>query len=382
LKKLEGGITMLYEQELSFLKEKKNIMISKWIDSLNNHYPEVDSANDIIVDVFFEFMIDFHVPPDNHPILKLIPIWFDTIFFKKRTLSSSVHSLNSWRNAFIKVFLEYDNPTRALECLEILSIRHGVFMENFFDLFLQSSLMLIKEKDVKIDKLHNDRLNLIGKMASNMAHEIRNPLTAIAGFLKLIRQNILNRGQTQLLKYIDVIDDEFDAINMHINGFLSFSRNNAFDEKKLEISVMELINSTFYLLIPRLTSESIHFTINDGEKFIIRAQKVSIQQVLSNIISNAIDALMTVKYQRELRIICNEDKECIFISIINNGPQISQEIRDTIFLPFMTNKENGTGLGLAICKEIMEKNNGRIDFKSNDEETKFILSFNKQNVLF
>jgi two-component system, sporulation sensor kinase D len=382
MKTFEGGINMFYEQELSFLKKRKGIVISNWNNSLNNHYPEADSANDIIADVFFEFMIDFNVPPDNHPILKLIPIWFDTILFKKRTLSSSIHSLNSWGNVFIKVFLEYDNHTRVLECLEILSIRHGVFMENFFNLFLHNSFMLIKEKDVKINNLHNDRLNLIGKMASSMAHEIRNPLTAIAGFLKLIRQNILNRGQTQLLTYIDVIDDEFDAINMHINGFLSFSRNNAFGEKKLDISVMELINSTFFLLIPRLTNENIHFSIDEGENFIIRAQKVSIQQVLSNIISNAIDALITVKYQRELKIICNEDKESIYISIINNGPQISQEIRDSMFLPFMTNKENGTGLGLAICKEIMEKNNGKIDFNSSDEETKFILSFNKQAVMF
>jgi two-component system, sporulation sensor kinase D len=92
--------------------------------------------------------------------------------------------------------------------------------------------------------------------------------------------------------------------------------------------------------------------------------------------------LITVKYQRELKIICNEDKESIYISIINNGPQISQEIRDSMFLPFMTDKENGTGLGLAICKEIMEKNNGKIDFKSSDEETKFTLSFNKQAVMF
>jgi PAS domain S-box-containing protein len=241
---------------------------------------------------------------------------------------------------------------------------------------------LMKEQDVIIDKLHEDRLNLIGKMASSMAHEIRNPLTSIAGFLKLIRQNILNRGQTQLLKYIDVIDDEFDAINMQITGFLSFSRNKAFEEKKIDISVTSLINSTLFLLIPRLNSENINFTTYMIENCTINAQKISIQQVLSNIISNAIDALITVNYQRELKILCNEDGEYIYISIINNGPKIPQELRESLFLPFMTNKENGTGLGLAICKEIMEKNNGRIDFYTNDEETCFRLSFSKQLILF
>jgi PAS domain S-box-containing protein len=241
---------------------------------------------------------------------------------------------------------------------------------------------LLKEQDVIIDKLHEDRLNLIGKMASSMAHEIRNPLTSIAGFLKLIRQNILNRGQTQLLKYIDVIDDEFEAINMQITGFLSFSRNKAFEEKKIDISVTSLINSTLFLLIPRLNSENIELKTNILENCIINAQKISIQQVLSNIISNAIDALITVNYQRELNINCEEDDEYIYIKIINNGPKIPEEIRESMFLPFMTNKENGTGLGLAICKEIMEKNNGRIDFYSNDQETSFRLSFSKQLILF
>ncbi|SEC56269.1 ATP-binding protein [Paenibacillus sp. GP183] len=241
---------------------------------------------------------------------------------------------------------------------------------------------LMKEQDVIIDKLHEDRLNLIGKMASSMAHEIRNPLTSIAGFLKLIRQNILNRGQAQLLKYIDVIDDEFEAINMQITGFLSFSRNKAFEEKKIDISLTSLINSTLFLLIPRLNSENINFTTNIIENCTIHVQKISIQQVLSNIISNAIDALITINEQRELKILCNEDGEYIYISIINNGPKIPQELRESLFLPFMTNKENGTGLGLAICKEIMEKNNGRIDFYSNDEETCFRLSFNKQLILF
>jgi two-component system, sporulation sensor kinase D len=377
-----GGQFVFYEQELSFLKEHKDIVVSKWINSLSDDYPEVDSFNHLIADLFFEFMIDFHIPPESHPIIKLIPEWKETIFLDKKKLSSSVHSLNVWRTAFSNVFLEYDNLKRALECIEILTIRHGVYMEKFFDEFLQKSLTLIREKDVKIDKLHEDRLNLIGRMASSMAHEIRNPLTSIAGFLKLIRQNIVNRSQPQLLKYIDVIDDEFDSINMHITGFLSFSRNKAFEEKKIEISIMELINSTLFLLIPRLTSENIHFTINEGENFIIHAQKVSIQQVLSNIISNAIDALMTIKHQRELKIFYNEDDEFTYIHITNNGSEISEDIKNSLFEPFMTDKENGTGLGLAICKEIMTTNNGEINFKSNDEETSFTLSFSKQTIMF
>ncbi|WP_052088331.1 sensor histidine kinase [Paenibacillus wynnii] len=228
-----------------------------------------------------------------------------------------------------------------------------------------------------LDKLHDDRLNLIGKMASSMAHEIRNPLTSIAGFLKLIRHDINSGRQTQLQRYLDVIDDEFKAINMHITGFLSFSRNNAFEEEKVNISVTQLIHSTVYLLNPRLSNENINLLLKGGENFYFFIQKISIQQVLSNIISNAIDALISVKMDRVINIECMEDEECVQIHIKNNGPQIPKEIEDSLFLPFITHKESGTGLGLAICREIMTKNNGKIEFQSNEQETNFILSFNK-----
>ena len=57
---------------------------------------------------------------------------------------------------------------------------------------------------------------------------------------------------------------------------------------------------------------------------------------------------------------------------MNNGPEIPKEIRNLLFIPFMTNKENGTGLGLAISREIMTKNNGKIDFESNEKDLTFL----------
>ncbi|MCL6603205.1 MAG: HAMP domain-containing histidine kinase [Paenibacillus sp.] len=230
-----------------------------------------------------------------------------------------------------------------------------------------------------LDKLHDDRLNLIGKMASCMAHEIRNPLTSIAGFLKLIRYDVLNgrQGQTQLERYLDVIDDEFKTINMQITGFLSFSRNNAFEEEKIEISANELIHSTLYLLNPRLSNENINLQFIGGESTYFIIQKISIQQVISNIVSNAIDALISVKTDRMITIECVENEECVCIHIMNNGPEIPEALKNSLFQPFITNKESGTGLGLAICREIMIKNNGKIEFHSNDKETNFMLSFNK-----
>src|ERR1700737_786230 len=113
----------------------------------------------------------------------------------------------------------------------MLLTRLGEFEKIYCETFWQLSLRSINEKDSKIDNMHEDRLNLIGKMASSMAHEIRNPLTSIGGFLKLIRINIQKGNLLKLNDYIDIIDDEFDIINMQITGFLSFSKNRAMEEK-------------------------------------------------------------------------------------------------------------------------------------------------------
>ncbi|WP_162463013.1 sensor histidine kinase [Paenibacillus psychroresistens] len=375
---------MAFEKELQFLKEQKKTVIARWFSSLNREddiYPEqIDITERLrVANLFIDFIADFHIEAETHPFIISTREWSKKNYQQHRSFSSILNVNDKLKDAFINVFIDYENSKDVLKFLEVLFKRQNIFFREYCESHMKISLELLNEKDSKIDKLHNDRLNLIGKMASSMAHEIRNPLTAIAGFLKLIRQDILNRGQTQLQKYIDVIDDEFNSINMHITGFLSFSRNKAFEEKKIEISIMDLFNSTLFLLNPRLTNENIHLTINNIENCKINIQKISIQQVMSNIISNAIDALITVKFDKLIRIVSFQDEEYVYIHITNNGPEIPNEIRNLLFIPFMTNKENGTGLGLAICREIMTKNNGEIEFESNEKETNFILSFKKKD---
>ncbi|MCC2686215.1 MAG: sensor histidine kinase [Paenibacillaceae bacterium] len=101
---------------------------------------------------------------------------------------------------------------------------------------------------------------------------------------------------------------------------------------------------------------------------------MSIQQVLSNLLNNSIDALSSVAYSKVISIHTYTDDTHFYMDIVDNGSGIPEEIQKTIFRPFVTNKINGTGLGLAICKQIMEKNNGDIHFSSRKGETKFTLS--------
>jgi signal transduction histidine kinase len=367
-------------KEIRFFKQSKESIIMKWYEELCRNSPNDFSFEELkeSASLFFEFTTNLDVPLECHTFI-VEELYVILLLNRLRTESLIVY-FDCWRKIFIDILMEFDDPKGGYAFVSNVITRINFINHKIIEVKLERNYTIIKEKDEKINKLHNDRIHLIGKMASSMAHEIRNPLTSIAGFLKLIRTNILNKADPLLLRYFNVIEDEFEAINMHITGFLSFSKDRVSEEKNTEISLFELINLTLFLLIPRLTNENIHFFVREEKNCVINIQKISIQQVISNIISNAIDALITVSYDRKVEIWFDENEEYIQINISNNGPEIPIGFRDSLFVPFLTNKETGTGLGLAISKEIMEKNNGMIDFESNQHETCFTLSFRKNVV--
>jgi two-component system, sporulation sensor kinase D len=370
---------MPYTQEREYLLEQKEQLLSIWFLSFNRHFPDQYSFEFVeqSANLYFNYMIDLDIPAEDHPAFAYIPVWCDMLGDTERTLSNILVACQCWIEAFIEILSQYKDSQLAINFIKVVLARHGLCEKKFCEVFWHKSLNLIKEKDKKIINLHDDRINLIGKMASSMAHEIRNPLTSIGGFLKLIRNSIQNGSVQQMLKYMDFINYEFDMIHMQITGFLSFSKNRAIEEKMVEIHTSQLIDITLALLEPRIKNENIDLDVHNELTCLILAQKISIQQVISNIICNAIDALIAVDYPKKIRIICSQDEEHVYIHIINNGPEIPDNLKDSLFFPFVSDKVQGTGLGLAICKEIMVKNNGTIDFTSTEHETCFILSFKK-----
>ncbi|WP_426451900.1 ATP-binding protein [Paenibacillus sp. S-38] len=236
--------------------------------------------------------------------------------------------------------------------------------------------MRLKDKERALTQLHDDRLNLIGKMAASMAHEIRNPLTSIKGFLKLIRESLsVEESSDKTLRYLSVVDNEFENINMQITGFLSFSKKRVIEEPVIRLTARQLLDSVISLLNPRFLSENVNLTVDLEDDAVLYIQKVAVQQVLSNVINNGLDAMEEVKHEKEMHI-CGYDRPgCYILEIANNGPEVNPRILDELFEPFVTDKEEGTGLGLAVCKTIMQKNGGEIGCVTGPKRTTFLLTF-------
>lgn len=213
-----------------------------------------------------------------------------------------------------------------------------------------------------------DRLAAVGRLASGIAHEIRNPLSSIAGSVKMLSGiAALTEDQRALL---DIVTRESERLNSIISDFLTYSRERKFESMRIDLC--QLLSDTLTLIgnrqpgikIERSFSHSIAMTDGDGDK---------LKQVFWNLCSNAIRAMpgggvLTVlldQFEGEWRI-----------RIHDTGEGISPQLIEKIFEPFQSGFEGGTGLGLAIVYRIIQAHQARIMVRSEPGQgTEFTILF-------
>ncbi|GAA4855559.1 sensor histidine kinase [Paenibacillus vulneris] len=363
------------EPLLKHVRDKKSQVIEQWQKLMEEQILRGYNVSNMMRrgDIYFDYITDLHIPPEQHPIRQLVDDWCGRFEELGLQIIDIIQCSHSWRRALLDVLGDSLPATLYHQiCLRIDDFE-GILCKHYWQITLASMI----EKDTAIHQLHDDLMNLIGKMAASMAHEIRNPLTSIKGFIKLLRSNIHSLPKEKIDSYLEFIEDECNNMHMQVTGFLSFSKKPMVEEEKEPISVKQMLEYNLSLLRPRLINENVNLCVKIPEHMTLRVQRLGIQQVLNNLINNGIDALSQAKYDKKMKISAFEDQRKAYIHITNNGPPIPAELAKSLFVPFVTNKTNGTGLGLTICKQIMHKNDGEISFSSTDKETVFMLTFPK-----
>ncbi|MEI7025944.1 sensor histidine kinase [Paenibacillus sp. y28] len=364
----------------------KDQIIQLWVLAIDNHFQEIPHTPPLrrIGELFLDILFDFDTPIEEnsafpalqHSLLELVGVQAPIIDVLKIS-----HLLREcFMDQIWPFVMKHDLDLKHLHLtIPVIHRRLDQLQSIIWNAYLNPfDAVTVQNVEENSALQHKERLTLLGKMAASMAHELRNPLTAIEGFLKLIRANLPSDASTSIPRYLDVIENEFDNLYRQISGFLSFSKSNIHEENQVLIDLPSLVHSVLILNHPRLDSESIEVELDFGDHPALSVPKVSFQQVISNLLNNSIDALSTMPHPRKIILSSNEDEQYIFLQIRDNGPGIPELMQTNIFTPFVTGKSNGTGLGLAICKQIMDKHGGGIDFTSHTGETVFTLSFNKQ----
>ena len=209
-----------------------------------------------------------------------------------------------------------------------------------------------------------DHLNLIGEMAAGIAHEIRNPMTTVYGFLQVAR------GREVSKEIIDLMLDELNRANSIITEFLNLAKNKVSDKQ------MKNLNTIIKALFPLIQAEAMRASkqvdLDLSECPDISIDEKEIRQFILNMALNGLDAMSS---GGKLTIKTYAEEQAVILEIKDQGAGISPEILEKIGTPFFTTKEKGTGLGLAICYSVAERHQAEIDIETGDKGTTFSIRF-------
>jgi PAS domain S-box-containing protein len=215
---------------------------------------------------------------------------------------------------------------------------------------------------------HVTRLGLMGEMASGIAHEVNQPLTAIANYAQ-VTINLMKNENPDLIKLSEVaekIQDQALRAGQIIHRMKGFCKSNA---QKLSTSDMnKLINDCVSLCADGLKQNNIMIRLELEDNLpVMNIDQIQIEQVLINLIRNGIDAILGAPEKRQGQIIIDSyltPKNEIQIRVNDNGTGISEDQQQKILMPFHTTKADGMGMGLSISRSLIEAHNGTLQFNS------------------
>ncbi|MEA4900688.1 ATP-binding protein [Desulfitobacterium sp.] len=214
---------------------------------------------------------------------------------------------------------------------------------------------------------HFDRLNLLAEMAASLAHEIRNPITTVKGFLQILGSK---NEFSSYRDYYNIMIMELERANTLITEFLSLTKNSTQDMR------IQNLNTIIETLSPLVQAD----TINAGITLILELGEIEdillgekeVRQLILNLFRNAIEATEPGKC---LTLKTFMDSGQVILAIRDEGPGIRPEVLAKLGVPFFTTKEKGTGLGLAICNNIIKRHHAEMDIETSSKGTTFYIKF-------
>lgn len=215
-------------------------------------------------------------------------------------------------------------------------------------------------QELKVEARLRERLASVGELAAGMAHEIRNPLTSIRGFMQLLKQRLITAEMEAEIRYSDYVLEEIDRANHVITNFLTLAKPQ--DEVWVQVDVNELLTKMLQLVENQAVLKGVCLTWQFAPSLpLIRGKAEALVQVFLNIVTNALQA--TPK-GGSIHILTRQVGDNVLVSVQDTGVGMSPAVQKRIFNPFYSTKEGGTGLGLALCRQIISEHQGEIQVTS------------------
>ncbi|MEN6390198.1 MAG: AAA family ATPase [Syntrophomonas sp.] len=224
-----------------------------------------------------------------------------------------------------------------------------------------------EKKQYEANMFRMDRLNLIGEMAAGIGHEIRNPMTAIRGFLQLLSSNDYYEKDHM---YFELMIEELDRANGIISEYLGMAKDKRVDLKYTDLD--RIIHFLFPIINADANYQGMEVKLELGTPPMLLIDEKEIRQMILNMARNGLEAMSPGGI---LTIQTKVEKGQIVLAIKDQGQGLSPDILDKLGTPFVTTKEKGTGLGLAVCYSIAARHQANIGAETGPQGTTFKICF-------
>ena len=248
----------------------------------------------------------------------------------------------------------------ALLCLLLLF--SGLAVMTYRGMIAPLQLKLV-ETQALMDR--HEKLASLGMLAAGVAHEIRNPLTAIKARLFTLQRRLTR--DTPSFADSDVIAQEINRLERIVKEVLQFARPS--DPQLVMTSAPKLLHEVAALMQPTLEKAGIQLLVEESADAEVQADPQQMKQVLINLIQNAADSIagagsITLRARTQNKRRAGEKTGVVILEVADTGRGIPPEAQKRLFDPFFSTKESGTGLGLPIASRIVEKHGGALQYQT------------------
>jgi signal transduction histidine kinase len=261
--------------------------------------------------------------------------------------------------------------TEPMQLLALLAMQLNVALRNA-QLYAEVQQAKQRLEESQAQLVQSSKLTAIGQLAAGVAHELNTPLGAAS-----LSLDLLGMQYPQAEKHIDNAQSALDKARNIVDKLLAYSRR-THDAELEPVDLAEVVDGSVELVHSRLRQQRVQVETQLLPHLRVKARKVELQQVLVNLLLNAVDAYPEAKQGKPIRVSLGSESGWAYIEVQDWAGGIAPEIQSQVFDPFFTTKPvgKGTGLGLSVSHEICQSFQGQLSFVSQSGEgTKFRMSF-------
>ena len=237
----------------------------------------------------------------------------------------------------------------------------------------RGAVIFIEDWSQMQTQAHQVKLAALGRLTANIAHEIRNPLSAISHANQLLQEEDTDPATRRMLQ---IIGDNVQRLDQIIKDVLELNRRDRTNQEIIHLEHFILDFYTQFCAVEKIPASCFKLTLINAET-LISFDRRHLNQILWNLCKNGWRHCKKIENSLKLSLTLTEKTKTAHIEISDDGDGIPESVRSHLFEPFFTTEKSGTGLGLYIARELADANGAKLQYKSSDSGTQFIIHIKK-----